>query len=309
MTPVLSPATDCQLINVFSLKKFDPSQSRYLPGSGSDEMSAKDPKYCSSVRHLYNIMHFKGDRLRQTQRASAFLDISVGGHIFQTLVDTGNLSRVNLLDYNEFKAIRALNPSLKLSRESREIHTAGYHKLKGKGIFSTQVKLGKSNKVISTQFYVVQNLGVQSILSADTIAKISLILDLSRAQARLGGENGLLLKLKPYNANRKMPYPTNLDSLLPNFKFLKEEDLSEPQFARVGMQAEIEPHSVAMVHLSVPSSTRNKQPHHFEFHTKNPKLEKCITLNTLLFCQERTKCNNKVNLRKWLPKGVYVQLV
>ena len=309
MTPVLGPATDCQLISVFNSKKFDPSQSRYLPGSGSDEMSAKDPKYCSSVRHLYNIMHFKGDRLRQTQRASAFLDISVGGHIFQTLVDTGNLSRVNLLDYNEFKAIRALNPSLKLSRESREIHTAGYHKLKGKGIFSTQVKLGKSNKVISTQFYVVQNLGVQSILSADTIAKISLILDLSRAQARLGGENGLLLKLKPYNANRKMPYPTNLDSLLPNFKFLKEEDLSEPQFARVGMQAEIEPHSVAMVHLSVPSSTRNKQPHHFEFHTKNPKLEKCITLNTLLFCQERTKCNNKVNLRKWLPKGVYVQLV
>ena len=309
MTPAQNTALDCQFTNASNLRKFDPSHSQYLHGSGSDTMSAKDPKYCSSVRHFYNIMHFKGEKLKHTQRTSTFLDIAVGGHVFQTLVDTGNLSRVNMLDYDEFRTIKALNPTLKLTRENREIRTAGYHKLKGKGVFSAQVKLGKSNKIISTQFYVVQNLGVPSILSADTIAKISLILDLSRAQARLGGNNGLLLPLKPYNPNRKMPYPANLDSLLPNFKFLKEEDLIEPQYARVGMQAEIEPHSVAMIHLSVPADTRNKQPHHFEFHTMNPKLEKCITMNTLLFCQERTKCNNKVNQRKWLPKGVYLQLV
>ena len=204
MTPTIKSKSNHPFSQRCKLQSRGSSSLQYLHGSGSDTMSAKDPKYCSSVRHLYNIMHFKGKKLKHTQRTSTFLDIAVGGHIFQTLVDTGNLSRVNMLDYDEFRTIKALNPTLKLTRENREIRTAGYHKLKGKGVFSAQVKLGKSNKIISTQFYVVQNLGVPSILSADTIAKISLILDLSRAQARLGGNNGLLLPLKPYNPNRKM---------------------------------------------------------------------------------------------------------
>ena len=84
-------------------------------------------------------MHFKGDKLRQTRKASTFIDSAVGGHVFQMLVDTGNLSKANMLDYEEFKAIKALHPTLKLRKITREIHTAGYHKLKGKGTFSAYV--------------------------------------------------------------------------------------------------------------------------------------------------------------------------
>ena len=309
MTPPLETSTNTLLFDDTDGGPMFAHSSQYFPGSGLSERLTKDPNYCSSVRNLYSIMHFKGDKLRQTRKASTFIDSAVGGHVFQMLVDTGNLSKANMLDYEEFKAIKALHPTLKLRKITREIHTAGYHKLKGKGTFSAYVQLGKSTKPIATQFYVVKNLGVPSILSADTIADISLILDLSRAQARLGGENGTIIPLKPYNENSRVPYPSNLDNLLPTFKFLKEEDLAAPQYAKVGMQAEIEPRSIAMVHLSVPPDTRNNQSFSFEFDTPNPKLDKCVAMQTLLFCQDRTKCNNKVNVRKWLPKGCYLQLM
>ena len=101
----------------------------------------------------------KGESVTYEKDIPAFIDTRIGEYTFQMLVDSGNLSRVNMLDQNVYSKLRDIFPRLKLEPISEEVRTAGHFKLNGLGEFETEVKFGSSNAIYPMRFHVVRNLG------------------------------------------------------------------------------------------------------------------------------------------------------
>ena len=118
--------------------------------------------------------------------AKVFITTKIGSTTAPTLLDTGNLSRQNLLDYHTFRrSFPQQRP--KLEKIQRSVNPAGGGQpLKLIGSFRTKVRLADYPSDISLKLTVAQDLGTPLILSAATLHRIPVVLDLGSSSALLG---------------------------------------------------------------------------------------------------------------------------
>ena len=128
---------------------------------------------------------------------ASFIDTTLNGYEFQTLVDTGNLSSSNLIDYKTIEgAYRHGRRRPPIRRLPGSIRAAGGAELDVIGTIQTEFFFGDMDRPWITESVIVKNLGVPAILSVNGMHDMSVVLDLAQHVASIG-PYGHRVRLKP----------------------------------------------------------------------------------------------------------------
>ena len=246
--------------------------------------------------------------LRTRKHASSFLDTYINGYYFQTLADTGNLSRIDLLDYSVLKKAFKGKELPKFTPTKHPIRTAGYHKLKGMGTCKVEMKFGEYSQVWTTNAYVVKNLGVPAILSADSMARMPLIIDLSKSKALIGPTRADI-PLRPLRIGRKSEPSLNGIKLTAPVGYFKGDDLKQTEYSRLKTDLMIRPQSIAYACISLPDDTKARQTFYFEQGSDALKRRRLNASDCVAYSQRRLLVKSRDGKYKHMPAGLYVPIV
>ena len=246
--------------------------------------------------------------LRTRKHASSFLDTYINGYYFQTLADTGNLSRIDLLDYSVLKKAFKGKELPKFTPTKHPIRTAGYHKLKGMGTCKVEMKFGEYSQVWTTNAYVVKNLGVPAILSADSMARMPLIIDLSKSKALIGPTRADI-PLRPLRIGRKSEPSLNGIKLTAPVGYFKGDDLKQTEYSRLKTDLMIRPQSIAYACISLPDDTKARQTFYFEQGSDALKRRRLNASDCVAYSQRRLLVKSRDGKYKHIPAGLYVPIV
>ena len=246
--------------------------------------------------------------MRTRRHTPTFLDSYVNNYHFQSLVDTGNLSRVDLVDYSILRKAYSGKNIPKITPIQHPIRTAGYFKLKGVGMCKIDIRFGDYSQVWTTNAYVVKNLGVPAILSAESLARMPLVIDLAKAQAHIGPKKHLI-PLRPLRAGRKTEPSVKDVKVRAPVGYFKSEDLKYTEYSRLATDVVIDPQSIAYACISLPEKQNKRETYYYEQGSEALKRRKLVANDCVAFSQRRQLIRDSNGKRKHLPAGLYVPIV
>ena len=142
----------------------------------------------------------------QLRESRMFIDVSLNCRKMQALLDTGNMSNIDLLDYNIY--LRSYLPDKRppLRQVKTPIRTAGSHNLSGIGVSKVELEIGKLGQNWETSVYVFRNIGVPAILSANSMTRMNMKIDMAKAVEYVG-PYGHMLTMKKLNDTHRKTFP------------------------------------------------------------------------------------------------------
>ena len=224
---------------------------------------------------------------------SSFVPLTLNGYQTQILCDTGNLSNVDLISTKLFlTAYPDPNNRPAIQKIESPIRTAGQYRLAQRGKFEAQFKIGSYGRTWQTQAYLVDKLGVPAILSANSIAKMPMVIDLGSSVAHIGQE-GFKVPMEPLKIRGKGPKPRpSVESEIrppPDghpINCLKEGvDLGEAHYTRLARDLVIQPGCFSVAKIYCPKDSA-VDDFYFERGQNTLSRNKLVCDHTALFRRE-----------------------